>query len=244
MPFRRRRFPVRLRARRRSRFGRFGRVIRKRRLPYRRRRGRRLRSTRPELKAYIAVGGPLNFNTVWGSAKPLTTLITQGVNAAQRIGRSIVVRRVTFWLDANVNALTALAVEYIRFVMWRQRSATGNAAAFSDLFDSSYNGGSVSSMAVFGTPIRGNRDYPIVYNKRWRLVAPASTSATAGQIRITRKIVIRFRKGLRNEDISAPTGASESRVPNDLWFNVLGEQGALGNYPTGTLSARIDYTDV
>lgn len=241
----RRRFLRRRVTFRRRRFG--PRSSRRRRLYRVRRRlsGRRRRSTRPELKSYVKLSsGPYNFDQAWGSAQGISNLVVTGNNAAQRIGRSICIRKLTIWLDLVRNPASPLAAgEYVRFVLWCQKGKTGP-TAWEDLYDPSWNSTDYQKMCIFGERLKGTTN-AILYDKRIRLdpgIVPWSTSSTA---RGYRKIVIRFRKGLRETIVGIPTGAAETERPNTLWFNTFGEQMfASGTFPVGAIGWRLDYTDV
>lgn len=233
--------------RRATAFGRYSRPIYKRKYPtYKKRRfiRARRRISRPEVKSYIQPLAINNFNTVWGAGKPISDLVVQGTNAAQRIGRSIVARRLTFWVNVGPQATTALPVERIRLAVWKQVDASHSATAWTDIYDSSYNSATVNFMSAFGTPIRGNKTLPLILNKRITLVKPGDQASTADTLNCIRKYVVRWRKGLRITDTSDPTGAAETTRANKLFFNTLGEQGFGANYPQGYVGWRLDYTDV
>lgn len=243
MPFRRRRFPVKFIKRRR------GAGFRRRRATYKRRRRtvRRNRPSRPEVKIGQSATGSNIFNSPWGSgAKQTTDLISQGIGATQRIGQVVCVKKIQFLIDVSPNAATALPVEYCRLVVWLQRNAVGaaNCTDWADLYDQSVQA-SNAEMCVWGIRKQGNRDFRIIHDKRFTMALPLSPHATASNIRHTRRITIRFRRGLRvlfgpaAGQITTETGPS-----NQIWFNTLGEQGAVANYPRGAVTWKLWWTDM
>lgn len=240
MPFafrRKRKFTFRKRA-----FG-YGGIRKRRYAPRRKYVRRRARASRPELKSMWVAPAAHNFNTLWGGAQDITnTTITIGTDSYNRIGRVICVRKLQFLIDVVPNPASVLATETARLVIWRQNSQIGNASQWADLYDVGRQ--LIPDMSNWGIRVPGNKNYTVLYDKRINLTTPAATFATPSTIRHSRRITLKFRKGLRINYSAAGAGYTETTRPNQLWFNTLGEQGIGAAYPTGRIGFKIWFTDV
>lgn len=228
---------------RRRPFGYKKRTYRKR-TTYRKKRGTFLgvkRAGRPELKQAWSYTGLNNFDQSWGSAKTITNGITTGIDSVNRIGRVIVVRKLQFLIDVFPQATTTLPVEVVRLVVWKQVNGYTNAGAWANFYDVALCG-TLGNACAWGARIRGQKDFPIIYDRPIKLVKNGDAASTPGTIRCLRRITLRWKRGLRVSFIADPA-YTDTTKPNHLWFNTIGEQTGA-SYPIGNVSWKLWFTDV
>lgn len=238
MPLRRRRYGRRRPTFRRRRFGR-RRILRGRR----RRSGRRSRrASRPELKVYdkTAITANYFYATSFG-AYNITPAIVLGNDVGQRVGRSIVVRKLQFWVEVYQDAAPLIPFETARLVIWRERT-TLLPTAWTDLYDFSFQPEDAARYAPRWPG--GNPNFSIVYDKPFNLCPGTQNSRQFKGPVQRRRITLRWRRGLR---VNYPSGGAyvvgDSEKLNTLMYGFLGEGGPI-QVPVAKSRWRIWYTDV
>jgi len=208
-----------------------------------RRRFRRQRriNNRPEEKTYTQVAYPINYVSTFGTVN-LTGLIIKGTDFGQRIGSSIVIRRIQFLLTCGARAATGIVKEYTRFSLFRQLPFISGPTAYNQLYDVDLIGGT-DGIAEQGNWMPGNPNWKRIKTTRMVNLKPGDPASTPGTLYHTKRITVRFRKGLRVQYQDTGVAATDRRS-NYLYLQYMGQQAAEATACTGTLAFRIWFTDV